>query len=245
MDHLSGLADIIARMAMWNIWYVAGGITIENFDKSQYRLEDWDAYQNAIASTSSPKAISPNRGDLRDFWQQDGIEIWSPSVSLEQQAEDSDDPNLASYVLCVRHGDAVVVLGGDADVPSWEAIYRDRVGQFPKVTVLKASHHGRKTGYHQPSVKAMSPDLTVASVGKKPANDASQLYAQYSEAVWSTRHHGNIVVTVNDDGTIAIESDRTRHDDLASRDAISLSVKMTISTLVAKAVAAAMTRGPH
>ena len=39
--------------------------------------------------------------------------------------------------------------------------YKD---EMTGITVLKASHHGRKTGYHQPSVKEMSPWLTITSV---------------------------------------------------------------------------------
>jgi beta-lactamase superfamily II metal-dependent hydrolase len=231
MDHLSGLTDLIRCKPPLNMWHVADGITIDDFDTSLYRLEDWEAYQNAITSPSSPKAISPNSGQLNHFWQQDGIEIWSPSLSLEKQAVEEGNANLASYVLCIRYDNALAVLGGDADEAAWEDIAQS-LGDFPKVTVLKASHHGRKTGYHQPSVKAMSPDLTVVSVGKKPPNDASQLYAQYSEAVWSTRWHGNIVVALNRDGSYYPTSDRTQHEESAAKEARLLFVKSYIKALL-------------
>ncbi len=66
--------------------------------------------------------------------------------------------------------------------------------------MLKASHHGRDTGYHQAAVKLMSPEYTIVSVGTKPDTDASNKYRQYIDNVWSTRWRGNISVMINDQG---------------------------------------------
>jgi beta-lactamase superfamily II metal-dependent hydrolase len=61
---------------------------------------------------------------------------------------------------------------------------------------LKASHHGRASGYYQPAVAAMKPEYTIVSVGKKPPTDASNKYRAYSNNVWSTRWKGDIVVNI-------------------------------------------------
>jgi len=219
MDHLSGLGGLLKTRNVLNFWHVADGIAKEDFDESRYDLADWEGYEHAREGISSPKAVSPKRLEANHYWKEDGMSIWSPSTDLESLAESTDDPNLASYVLALRYGKALVVLGGDANVSAWDDVYSHFGGELPKATVLKASHHGRKSGYHQPSVECLSPDLTIISVGKKPPSDASQLYAQYSDAALSTRHHGSIVVTVHEQGNSSYESDRTRHDDDAKGEA--------------------------
>jgi hypothetical protein len=50
----------------------------------------------------------------------------------------------------------------------------------------------------------MSPQYTIVSVGKKPETDASNKYRQYCDNVWSTRWHGNIVLTIQPDGKAVI-----------------------------------------
>ena len=72
-----------------------------------------------------------------------------------------------------------------------------------KSDVLKASHHGRDTGYHQTAVKLIAPQLTIVSVGLKPDTDASNKYLQQTgKRVPSTRYHGNIEVRIGDDGSL-------------------------------------------
>ena len=233
MDHLAGLRALYEAVPIVNFWYAGGGIEKEDFDEGRYDLADWELYQKLIISPTDPKALNLHRGDRGHYWTDDGVEFWSPTLSLEAQAVEAARPNLASYVHCIRYGEAVAVLGGDAEAETWEDIYGWRDGEFPKVGVLKASHHGRRSGYHQPSVKAMSPELTVVSVGKKPPTDASQLYDQYSQQVLSTRYHGNIVVTLDETGYVSYESDRT----LASADDRSEALNFAIKSILAGAFA--------
>jgi beta-lactamase superfamily II metal-dependent hydrolase len=67
------------------------------------------------------------------------------------------------------------------------------------VSVLKASHHGRKSGYYQPAIKALSPWLTITSVGQTE-HDATASYRQYSAYTVSLRDTGDIRIQINDDG---------------------------------------------
>jgi hypothetical protein len=50
------------------------------------------------------------------------------------------------------------------------------------------------SGYHQEAVKAMSPSVTIVSVGQKPDTDASAKYMNYSQEVASTRWYGGITL---------------------------------------------------
>ena len=88
----------------------------------------------------------------------------------------------------------------------------DFYGDKLKCDVLKASHHGRDSGYHQEAVKAMSPTCTIVSVGKKPETDASNKYRQYSDVVWSTRWYGNMTLTIDNDGKMSWAAEKVRDE---------------------------------
>lgn len=69
------------------------------------------------------------------------------------------------------------------------------------IDVLKASHHGRKSGFYNPAVKEMSPWLTITSVGEKE-HDATDSYRNHSDYTVSLRKAGDIVISIRDDGTL-------------------------------------------
>lgn len=75
---------------------------------------------------------------------------------------------------------------------------------MPKIHLLKASHHGRKSGYCWQAVKAMSPDYTVVSVGKLlKKDDAFASYEKYStKGCFSTRFEGTITARCWLDGDV-------------------------------------------
>jgi len=78
----------------------------------------------------------------------------------------------------------------------------DFYGARLKSDFLKASHHGRDSGYHQSALKLIAPRLTIVSVGLKPDTDASNKYRQQTgNRVPSTRYHGNIEIRIADDGS--------------------------------------------
>jgi beta-lactamase superfamily II metal-dependent hydrolase len=125
--------------------------------------------------------------------------ILAPTEELKLAANQAEDANAHNYVLWLDYAGFNVVLGGDATYEVWQSIFA-RYGANLKCNILKASHHGRDSGYHQEVVKAMKPEFTIVSVGTKPETDASNKYRQYSGKVWSTRWKGNIVLTISENG---------------------------------------------
>jgi len=67
--------------------------------------------------------------------------------------------------------------------------------------MIKASHHGRKSGYYGPAVKEMSPWLTINLIGEA-AHDATKNYRRYSKNTVSLRKTGDIRIEIGDDGTL-------------------------------------------
>lgn len=210
LDHMRGLKRISQEgIPILNFWDTNHNITEKDTDSDDDKAE-WAEYQKLRNSSSDPKARFNYRDNRGKYWNQDdiggagdGIYILAPTTDLCKTAD--QDPNAHSYVIWFEYAGIKVVLGGDATEAVWESIHK-KYGKNLKCHVLKASHHGRDSGYHQAAVAAMSPEYTVVSVGKKPETDATNKYRQYCDNVWSTRWRGNIVLTIQPDGQANIES---------------------------------------
>lgn len=220
LDHMRGLTAL--RDA---------GVSIANFWDTHHKKEpdfqsdsdesDWNVYESLQGGSWNGGKVTVLRLDRNAkgaYYNQDehghdggdGLYLLAPTPELTREANDSDNSNNLSYVLWLQYRDIKVVLGGDAEESVWQSIY-EKYGDNLKCHVLKASHHGRDSGYHAEAVKAMSPDYTIVSVGRKPRTDASNKYRQFSENVWSTRWRGTITLTVDDhDGRASIDSEYDR-----------------------------------
>jgi hypothetical protein len=67
---------------------------------------------------------------------------------LQNDSQETPDPNLLSAVLALRYGQAVVLLGGDALKKNWrEATPVAKSASLPKAVVLKVPHHGAKNAF--------------------------------------------------------------------------------------------------
>lgn len=216
LDHMRGLVALNGA-----------GIKITNFwdtrhDKDpDFRWEgdeeEWKEYLALGDGKRGSTVLHLQRGSIGKYYNTDeagnspgdGLEILSPTPELIKEANESGDTNNLSYVLRLNYRGISVVFGGDAEDKAWNSIV-EHYGEKLKCSVLKASHHGRDSGFHQEAVKLMNPDYTIVSVGKKPNTDASNKYRQYSQNVWSTRWRGNIALNIpdNEQATIGSEYDR-------------------------------------
>ncbi len=175
MDHMTGLYQL--KQDWWksivNFWHTGfhdfnlNNSTDAEWNNSPYDKRDWEAYKELRASTGdSPTSLQRYQKGKGEYWTEDGIEIWAPTRNLENLAVERNDQNILSMVLKVSHAGRSVVLGGDATAEeTWPEIYPQL--DMADVDVLKASHHGRKSGYYGPAVEEMSPWLTITSVGEK------------------------------------------------------------------------------
>ena len=213
LDHMRGLTALgEAGIDIVNFWDTCHN---KNPDLRPEDEADWREYQAIRLGHRGATVLQLNRGAQNKFWNVDefgynggdGIQILSPFSELTTWANARDNSNELSYVIWLTHAGRCVIFGGDAEEKSWEAIV-DHYGTELKCDLLKASHHGRDSGYHQPAAMLMKPDLTVVPVGKKPNTDASNKYRQYSDKVFSTRWRGNIRVSIEDNGDMFYWTDR-------------------------------------
>lgn len=205
MDHLTGLNALNDKKRIENLWIIKNTFTQDECRLSEEQKKDWKFYKKYRDTTETSldgiTVVRPDEGDLRSFWNEDGIFILAPSANLVSLSHSKDNKNIMSYVILIVYGKHKIVLGGDAEEDTWRFIDVKYPELIKNVTILKASHHGRNSGYYQPAVKRMNPEYTIVSVGKKPKTDATNKYKQYSTHVWSTRWKGNIRFELNLDGT--------------------------------------------
>ncbi len=216
LDHMRGLVALrSAGISILNFWDT-------KHDKrpdfqSESDEEEWKEYETLSVGKRGNSVLHLYRGARGVYYNEepervnggDGIKILSPTLELIKSMNGNEDSNNLSYVLRLKYNGIRVILGSDAEDEAWDSIVK-KYGEKLKCHVLKASHHGRDSGYHQEAVKLMSPEYTIVSVGKKPETDASNKYRAYSKEVWSTRWKGNITLTIDDNGKGRIFSEYDR-----------------------------------
>ena len=216
MDHMRGLAAIGQdQIGIANFWDTDHDYVPD--DLTEADLVDWDEYQGLRSGKRTTKVLRLFRGAQALFYGEDpegvppgdGIKILHPPVGANTSADSDENANNLSYILRIEYNGIVFIFGGDAEEPVWKEV-AEACPELLKCHVLKASHHGRDTGYCENAVKLMQPQYTVVSVGNKPDTDASNKYRKHSQNVWSTRWRGNITVTVPEQGQARIESEYER-----------------------------------
>lgn len=216
LDHMRGLKRLHEHVGFTNFWDTEHTKPAPSEWKGTADQEDWKFYQalrNGQVTGSSVHRFT--RGDSAFAFARDengnlggdNIEILSPTPALVADCNKTGKSNDLSLVLRVRHGARSILLPGDAEAAAWRemvAFY----GSYLKSDYLKASHHGRDSGYDLDALKLIKPLITFVSVGRKPDSDASAKYRQQCPQVGSTRFYGNMEFQIADDGNVRWLVDR-------------------------------------
>ena len=199
MDHMRGIKNFFEQVGVDNFWDTNNTKKLTDF-RSDADREDWDFYQQVRpASTDATRVMRYHRGD--SFWAFNGadgadlIEVLSPTAELVDQCNRAGDSNDLSLVLRVWHAGKSVLLPGDAEAWTWASLVGD-YGALLKSDYLKASHHGRDSGYDRAALDLVQPRVVVCSVGRKPATDAHRKYKTHCSDVWSTRRYGDLTLQI-------------------------------------------------
>ena len=206
LDHINGLYELCNRFWINEIWIPLWWQMFDYSKCNQNQILDLYAFnllrQNCNRMFYPCWIRSKEKDVLNCSFLNDNIRVLCPNLNIINKANETNSPNLISYVLSVNHGLSKIILGGDAENESWNHIVENYKDEIANATILKASHHGRDSGYHQEAVKTINPFVTVVSVGKKPETDASNKYRQYSNYVFSTVWQGSMVFDCYEDGTV-------------------------------------------
>ena len=209
-DHMRGIKKVHARFPIQHVW--DSGATGTTPDCTEYR--EYMELRRAVGYTEVKHLTRWDYGNTR------------LRVMNSKNDELSDDANAQSIVIKVEHRDAQnditrdsVMLTGDTDAVTWKNIMKNYRKEKLLSSLLLSSHHGSITFFDDPAdedyyytahIKAISPEMTIISVGDNahghPDKKAIELYEKYSSGsnkgtkLCRTDKDGTIKVTLKDDG---------------------------------------------
>jgi beta-lactamase superfamily II metal-dependent hydrolase len=211
MDHISGLKRLCNEediTVFWDIKQHSKDLSDTDDWHEKFDKEDWEKYAEIRDNETSHNYLTPRPGSQKQYWEQDRLEILHPSREFALELDDKKSPNYndISYVLKLNTRAGSVLLPGDAEEAAWEKIL-EKWGKdkLEDVRILKASHHGRDSGFHREAVQAMNPEYVIVSVGAKDSSDAYDKYAQACSSdteILSTRQYGTISFTISNRGSL-------------------------------------------
>ena len=233
MDHMSGMYRLMQQEPdikpsfFWDTDN-AKQVADSEWEKSLYDRRDWDEYQRVRKSSDAndPTKLNLYRDQQGEYWTDDSIRIFAPTPEMVDEGNKMNNQsgwNHMSYVLKITHGKAAVILPGDTSITAQQNMV-EVFGNDLQAGLLKAPHHGRKSGFCEDFVKAVAPDYTVVSVGKKPDTDASSSYRKHTKKrTLSTRFNGTIHAKLWEDGDIYLYDHSGKRLDDEGIDATALS----------------------
>ena len=178
-DHIGGMEDVIQSFSIGELWmpnYAKDTKTFNGFVNAA-RAKDIPTKQAYAGETIVPASAGYE------------IDVLGPSQSLH-----SDDANDYSIVLKVVNGSTSALFTGDATA-------EELVSYHPGyVDLLKAAHHGSRTGTTTSVMNALTPEYVVMSYAL--GNSYGHPHQQTLDAIeksgakaYSTAANGTIVAT--------------------------------------------------
>jgi len=218
-DHIKGLDALFNEVSVWNFWDIEHRFQPDKNgqDWEDYK-DDWGRYELVRASTNgSPTVLKyTDKNNQMKFWDEDQIEILSPSDELHQFVHVKEDGsrrtaeeigqalNNLSYVLLIKFNGLKILLTGDVETKGWEYILKNHKDKIKNIDILKAPHHGRESAFHEEAVKWMNPKHIIFSASTECEHIVPEKYkkAAPNAKTYTTGELGTLVFDCGFDGTI-------------------------------------------
>ena len=199
VDHIGGLEAVLQRVAV--AAFLDNGMphTTATYRGLLEGLEESDVtYVAATART---------------------IALGSVTIRVLPPPSDASSQNDASVGLVVEYGAFRALLVGDAEHE--DLAHFRRLG-VPRVSVLKAAHHGARNGVTPAWISTTAPRAVVISVGSDnafghPDPWALRYYGTRGRPIFRTDLHGDVWVDAARDGSFAVATERTSAGDTLPR----------------------------
>jgi len=193
-DHIGGMPDVLASVPVR--FYMDNAVPSR---VAPYRATAAALRRSPATVRLRPVARTFTLGSAR-------IHVLAPPAEI-----DGDPQNNHSIGLLVEQGAFRMLLTGDSEVE--ELNYWMDAGLLPRVTVLKAAHHGSRNGVTPRLLAIVRPKAVVISSGAgneygHPHAAALRYYAAGGRSVWRTDLHGTVTIHVSADGAFRITSAR-------------------------------------
>ncbi|HVF05169.1 MAG TPA: MBL fold metallo-hydrolase [Frankiaceae bacterium] len=171
-DHFGGVLDVIESLAerFTGVLYLnhdrlipmpsPGESTRDAARRLRALLNRARELKPRVRRAEVPPPIAGSLGALQ--W-----ELVAPTYDEAADAVARSNPNLASGVVVLTLGAQRVIIGGDAQLPTWERL----AGTLPTGAVVRWPHHGGRLsdspGAHSRVLAVLKPSMVLVSVGAK------------------------------------------------------------------------------
>lgn len=178
---------------------------VENFEIKNIIMPDFVAtsqtYLNLIDAIEKRPSINVILVGESEDCVQSGYSFYLGSLlnTVIGPTKDFNDPNEMSVVIKSTYGDTSVMLTGDAEKKSEEAILETWKKSDLACDVLKVGHHGASTSTTQEFLDAVSPSIAVISCGEgnkhgHPKADVMDRLEAAGVTIYRTDTQGTIVL---------------------------------------------------
>lgn len=185
VDHIGGLLAVLDSDIQID------KVLDPGYRHTSYTYRD---FLKKIGRRRETKYYQPRAGQVLNWGDEVKVQVLSPAHLFPNS-------NNCSIVVKLEFRDISFLLTGDAEKEA-EGAMVSRYGNRLKSTVLKASHHGSRTGSSFNFIKMVGPQVAVISCGKRnkfgfPHKEVMDKLARFKVKVYRTDYQGNITFTTD------------------------------------------------
>ena len=200
MDHLDGIKDLFEEFNISNSWDTNNEKEIsDKANSGGYNIEDWKFYKSLRDGKIAPSTrLTYYSGNSNLYYNEDYIQILSPTTSILKACNEKEDWNDSSYVLLYTPpkdggGHWKILFAGDSEDLTWEHLIKNHSDKIKNIDILFAPHHGRDSGRNFDFLKSLTPTITLFG----NANSRHLAYAKYPGTRITNNQAGYVVLDVS------------------------------------------------
>ena len=207
MDHMDGIKDFFDEFNVINFWDTDNTKEISNkVATGGYNIDDWKFYKEIRDSKITPcNRLTYYSGNRNQYYNDDFIEILSPTSEILMTCNDYENWNDSSYVILFTPPRSngrkwKILFAGDSEDCTWEQIIANHSDKVKDIDILFAPHHGRDSGRSYEFLKTLRPKTTLFG----NASSKHLAYGCYRSNVKITNNQAGYVILDVSENTLKI-----------------------------------------
>lgn len=199
MDHLDGIKDFFEEFNISNFWDTNNKKEFSNKAGSGgYNMDDWKYYKSIRDGKIKPATrLTLYSGNSNQYYNEDYIEILSPTTTILNACTEKENWNDSSYVLLysppkANGGNWKILFAGDSEDLTWEHIIKNHSEKVENIDILFAPHHGRDSNRNFDFLKSLTPTITLFG----NANSNHLAYTKYPGIKITNNQAGYVILDI-------------------------------------------------